>query len=107
MSKQVATPAQALIAQALAAVYGAPKASRAKAAKRVATPVVTAYVPGPTVYPKDKKTWTGYMIQVTLKASSPADAVKLHKAKAARAGYPASKPLDFKWMLAKGYIAAK
>jgi hypothetical protein len=105
MSKIQVSPAQALIAQALASVYGAPKAT--KAAKRVATPVVTAYVPGPTVYPKDKKTWTGYMIQVTLKASSPADAVKLHKAKAMRAGYPASKPLDFKWMLAKGYIAAK
>ena len=45
------------------------------------------------------------MVAVTLKATTPAAAVKLHKAKARRAGYNPAKPLDFKWMLAKGFIA--
>lgn len=81
------------------------KQPRAKAvAPKVALPA--AYAPGPKGNPCRKGTWGAYMVGVTLKATSPAAATKLHKAKAARAGYPAAKALDFKWMLAKGIIVA-
>lgn len=108
MSKQTtATPAQALIAAALTPLCGAPVAPRTpkpKAVAKVALP--TAYAPGPKGNPCRKGTWGNYMVAVTLKASSPAAATKLHAAKARRAGYNPAKPLDFKWMLAKGIIVA-
>lgn len=103
-AQATATPAQALIAAALTPLLGAPVAPKASKAKATKVALPAAYAPGPKAYPKAKKTWGGYMIAVTLKASNPAAATKLHKARAARAGYNPAKPLDFKWMLAQGYI---
>lgn len=105
---QATTPAaQALIAAALTPLCGAPVAPRAPKAKAVAKLVVpTAYAPGPKGNPCRKGTWGNYMVAVTLKASTPAAATKLHATKARRAGYNPAKPLDFKWMLAKGIIVA-
>lgn len=94
----------ALVTLPVVAPKARPKGKAPKAAWR-ALAVPASYVAGPKAYPKHKRTWAGYMVAVTLKASNPADATKLHKARAARAGYPAKRPLDFRWMLGQGYIA--
>lgn len=81
-----------------------PKASRKPSVKAVVVP--TTYAPGPNKFAyANKKTWTAYMVKVSLKASTPAAATKLHKAQARRAGYNPAKPLDFKWLVLKGFIA--
>lgn len=91
-----------------AQVPGAIVVKQPRASKPAPKPApITAYVAGPTPLAKVRPgTWGRYMVSVTLKASDPASATKLHKARAARAGYKPTKPLDFKWMLAKGFIAA-
>jgi hypothetical protein len=60
--------------------------------------------PGTSTYPEGKSTWTGYMIKITCANKDTDSATDAHKKGAGAAGYPATKPLDFKWMVAKGYI---
>ena len=80
------------------------KATKKPSVKAIAVPA--SYVAGPNPTPCRKGTWGSYMAAVTLRASNPAAATKLHKAKARRAGYNPNKPLDFKWLVLKGCIVA-
>lgn len=85
-----------------------------KAARQAKAPTKTVRQPkvatnrsiakGGTVYSNAKGGWTLYMVNIALAHKSTDEATAAHKAGAAKAGQPASKPLDFKWMAAKGYI---
>lgn len=59
---------------------------------------------GKVEYSNAKGGWTLYMVQLALAHKDTDSATAAHKAGAAKAGQNASKPLDFKWMHAKGYI---
>ena len=59
---------------------------------------------GAVKYENAKGGWTLYMVTLALKHKDTDSATAAHKAGAAKAGQRADKPLDFKWMDAKGYI---
>jgi hypothetical protein len=44
------------------------------------------------------------MIKIACASKDTDSATDAHKKDAVKAGYPATKPLDFKWMATKGYI---
>jgi hypothetical protein len=99
MSTTIANPAAALLGAAPKAKRPSLKGGAALRASDV------AIVPGPTPNAARKGTWRHYMVACAVKASSTGAATKWHKAHATRAGQPKTKPLDFAWMLAMGYIA--
>lgn len=78
-------------------------APKAKAEPKAATPKADrAYKPGPTAFSGKAGTWTEYMVQTALAHKTTQAATAAHKASGRD---DAGKPLDFKWMDAKGYIA--
>jgi hypothetical protein len=82
-----------------------PKAAKTKPAPTPKAVADRAYAPGKTIYvAKAAGTWTEYMVNTALAHKSTAAAQAAHKS----SGRPdAAKPLDFKWMADKGYIAFK
>lgn len=98
------------LADAKAAASGKPapskqaKAPRAPPKRAPASKVDRKYAKGATAYTGAAGTWTAYMVAHALAHKSTDAATAAHKAGAAKAGQRADKPLDFKWMDAKGYI---
>ena len=95
----------ALKREAMTPEERAATAKPAKAATKTPRVAVNRTISkGSVVYANAKGGWTFYMVTLTLKHKDTDSATAAHKDGAAKAGYPATKPLDFKWMDAKGYI---